>query len=356
MPYERVTIKDIAERAGVSTGTVDRVIHERPNVSKRALERVKAVLATLHYEPNMYASALANSRRYDFYCLMPRHESEAYWEEVEQGQQRCCRTRQDFHVYVDVRYYTPGDSDSFTAEAQTILEADPDGVVVVPADLDTTRAFTDQLHEKQVPFIMLDSYMPDLKPTAFFGQDSFASGYFAARMLMLLAQNEKEIAIVKQTSGEQHVVSKQQANREVGFRHYMADHFPNVELNVIDIPVYFSTKRQNDILERYFTQHPDTHHCITFNSKAHIVGNFLLRTNRRNVQIMGYDMVEKNAHCVREGAISFLIAQHGYQQGYSSIDALVRAKILKKDVPPVNYMPIEILAKENVDYYRRTQI
>ena len=33
---ERITIKDIAERAGVSPGTVDRVIHNRPNVSKKA--------------------------------------------------------------------------------------------------------------------------------------------------------------------------------------------------------------------------------------------------------------------------------------------------------------------------------
>jgi LacI family transcriptional regulator len=71
---------------------------------------------------------------------------------------------------------------------------------------------------------------------------------------------------------------------------------------------------------------------------------------------MGYDMVEKNARCVRNGSISFLIAQHGYQQGYYSVDALVRAIILKKDVTPVNYMPIEILSKENVDFYRRTQI
>ena len=45
-----------------------------------------------------------------------------------------------------------------------------------------------------------------------------------------------------------------------------------------------------------------------------------------------------------------------YQQGYSSVDALFNAIVLKREVNPVNYMPIEILTKENVDFYRRKAI
>ena len=40
---DRIRIKDIAARAGVSVGTVDRVLHKRPNVSKSALEKVEKV-------------------------------------------------------------------------------------------------------------------------------------------------------------------------------------------------------------------------------------------------------------------------------------------------------------------------
>ena len=36
---EKIRIKDIAERAGVSVGTVDRVLHKRPNVSQKARGR-----------------------------------------------------------------------------------------------------------------------------------------------------------------------------------------------------------------------------------------------------------------------------------------------------------------------------
>lgn len=352
---DRITIKDIAEKAGVSVGTVDRVLHERPNVSPKALAKVRKALEEMKYEPNMYASALANSRPYNFHCLMPKHESEAYWEEVEEGQKKACEVRRDFNVKIHIHYYKRNDWNTFTEEYEKVLMEDVDGVILVPSRLEMTRKFTDILHEREIPFIMLDSYMPDLRPLSFYGQDSFASGYFAARMLSLIAQNEKQIMLMKQTLDGVAVASKQQDNREVGFRHYMRDHFPNVEILEVDLPYGGTKKEYNAILDKFFKDNPGIHHCITMNSKAHLVGEFLLKTNRRNVQIMGYDMVGKNAKCLRQGSISFLIAQHGYMQGYYSVDTLVRAIILKKDVEPVNYMPIEILTKENVDFYRRTQ-
>ena len=49
---EKIRIKDIAERAGVSVGTVDRVLHDRPNVSKPAREKVEQALKEMNYQPN----------------------------------------------------------------------------------------------------------------------------------------------------------------------------------------------------------------------------------------------------------------------------------------------------------------
>ena len=352
---EKIRIKDIAERAGVSVGTVDRVLHERPNVSKPAREKVEKALKEMNYQPNMYASALAYNKSYTFYLLIPKHESEAYWEEIEEGARKCEETRRDFHIDLEILFYERSNEESFREQGKAIVEAKPEGVIVVPSSLMATRELTEQLHELNIPFIMLDSYMPDLKPLSFFGQDSFCSGFFAAKMLMMIACKEKEIMLMRQTKNGM-VASKQQDNREVGFRHYMHDHFPGVKIIDLDLPLDGTRTEYSKMLERYFNLHPDTHHCITLTSKAHIVGDFLLKTNRRDVQIMGYDMVGKNARCLREGSISFLIAQHAYMQGYNCVETLFRALVLKKKVTPVNYMPIELLMKENVDFYRRTQL
>lgn len=355
MMTEKIRIKDIAQLAGVSVGTVDRVLHERPNVSKSAREKVEKALKEMDYHPNMYASALAYNKTYNFYCIIPKHESEAYWEEIEEGAMNACERRRDFHINIKMMYYKRFHTETFENVTANCLNENPDGVIIVPSKLDLTRKFTDTLHERNIPFVLLDSYMPDLKPLSFCGQDSFCSGYFAGKMLMLIAAKEKEIMLMKQMMNG-NVASKQQENRETGFRHYMRDHFPDVKITVVNLPLDEERNKFDNILEDFFAAHPHIHHCITFNSKAHLVGEFLLRSNRRNVQIMGYDMVEKNATCLKEGSISFLIAQHAYMQGYECVETLFDAIVLKRKVQPVNYMPIEILTKENIDFYRRTQL
>ncbi|MGI6223674.1 MAG: LacI family DNA-binding transcriptional regulator [Prevotella sp.] len=349
---DKIRIKDIAERAGVSVGTVDRVLHNRANVSKKAVKQVQAALKEMNYRPNMYASALAYNKQYLFFLLIPKHGKEAYWDEVEEGVKRCEQERSDFQIDVKTVYYDRADSDSLVKAGESCLEQKPDGVILVPTTLDSTRKFTDQLHEANIPFVMLDSYMPDLRPLAFFGQDSFQSGYFAARMFMLLAFKETAVMLMKQTNGGQ-TVSKQQANREVGFRHYMSDHYPDVKILELQLDINDSEEHYDQQLEKFFTAHPEVHHCITLGAHASIVGSFLLRTNRRDVQIMGYDFMPQNNKCMREGSISFLVCQHAFMQGYYCVDTLFRAIVLKQEVQPVNYMPIELLTPENIDFYRR---
>ena len=98
MAADKIRIKDVAELAGVSVGTVDRVIHNRPNVSKTAREKVEKALKEMDYHPNMYASALAYNKKYNFDFIIPKHESEAYWEEIEEGAMSACEHRRDFNI------------------------------------------------------------------------------------------------------------------------------------------------------------------------------------------------------------------------------------------------------------------
>ena len=355
MTADKIRIKDVAKLAGVSVGTVDRVLHNRPNVSEEARTKVEKAIKEMDYRPNVYASALAYNKTYNFYCIIPKHISEAYWEEIEEGAMSARDKRRDFHVSLKMMYYRRFETNTFIDVTNTCLNEHPDGVIIVPSTLELTRNFTDKLHEMGIPFILLDSYMPDLKPLSFFGQDSFCSGYFAGRMLMMVAYKETEIMLMKQMHNG-NVASKQQENRETGFKHYMRDHFPNVKITELNLPLEESRKKYDTLLNDFFETHPHVHHCITLCSKAHLVGEYLLRSNRRNVQIMGYDMVKKNAMCLTQGSISFLIAQHAYMQGYCCMETLFEAIVLKKKVVPVNYMPIELLTKENIEFYRRTQL
>lgn len=79
----RIRIKDIAQMAEVSVGTVDRVLHGRTGVSEASRKKVENILKQLDYQPNMYASALASNKKYVFACLLPMHAEGDYWVDVE---------------------------------------------------------------------------------------------------------------------------------------------------------------------------------------------------------------------------------------------------------------------------------
>ncbi len=352
---KKVRIKDIAERAGVSVGTVDRVLHKRPNVSPVARKKIEAALKEMNYQPNVYASALASNRSYKFVMILPKHVKTAYWEEIEEGAQKATSNHRDFNIELMIVYFDRFDSKSFTKAASEAMAQKPDGIILVPRDLTTTRKFTDRLHEEKIPFVMLDSFMPDLKPLAFFGQDSFNSGFFAGKMLMMMSgQNTKKVLMMRPLVNGK-APSKQQANREEGFRHYMIDHFPDVEIINLDLKED-TQKYATEIFSKFLNDNPDIKTCITFSSGAYVMGEYLSETNKRNIQVMGYDMTPRNERCLMDGSIDFLIAQHGYRQGYYCVKVLFDAVVLQKSVKPINYMPIELICKENAEFYQRYEL
>ena len=106
----RTTIKMIAERAGVSIGTVDRVLHDRPYVKAEVRERVLQVLEELDYHPNRMASALATSGTPRHLALVqPEWEKGYVQDEMEAGVTRFLEEYRDYNVTLDVRTYARED-------------------------------------------------------------------------------------------------------------------------------------------------------------------------------------------------------------------------------------------------------
>ena len=104
-------------------------------------------------------------------------------------------------------------------------------------------------------------------------------------------------------------------------------------------------------MNRFFQENPQITCGITFNSKVYIVGEYLIGHNMKNFKLIGYDLLRRNVSCLKEGAVDFLIAQQPTAQGYSGVESLCNHLIFKKEVKQCNYMPITLLAVENVDFY-----
>ena len=246
----KIRIKDIAERAGVSVGTVDRIIHGRGNVSPISMERVQKVLDEIHYTPNHYASALASHSVHQFAAILPMHEVDSYWARVENGLMDGARRFNDFKLSFKIFRYDPFNTESFKVECQSLLDSNPDTVIIGPIfNYNIMAKFTSQLDEREIPYALLDSNWPEFNHRIFYGQDSLQSGAFSGHIMSLATDaSTKKMALFK-VLGEGRVASRQQMNREVGFRQYMEEHKPDIE--IVDVNLYVYDKQgMREIMSR----------------------------------------------------------------------------------------------------------
>jgi len=346
----KIRIKDIAELAGVSEGTVDRVIHKRGDVSAKSMEAVKKVLEEINYTPNLIARSLASKKQFHFICLFPEHKSGDYWQSVSIGIDLAAEEFVHYNVRVEKRYFNQFDIQSFISVYGEVLEIKPDAVFLPPIFRDETLKFTSELTQLQIPFSFIDSLIEETNFVTYYGQHSFQSGYIAAKLLLnSISENEKVLIIRTKRNG---AVSNQTIYRHNGFMQYVKDEKLINKLELINIEFNDDNENSNlDVLRDVFTNHTNIKAAITFNSKVYRLAKYIEVLKCKDVRIIGYDLLEQNVSCLKQGVISYLIAQRPDKQAYYTVRDMCKELIFKQEVSKINYVPIDILMKENIDYF-----
>lgn len=347
---KKVTIKDVAQLAGVSKGTVDRVIHNRGEVSAESLKRVLDVIDRIGYKPNVYASLLASRRHYRIVCLIPDFEAGEFWEIAYKGIVKAYEECRDFNVTVDIVRYDQFRLDSFRQACRDTLDQAPDAVLIVPMFSDSASEFVSELHARQIPFVFIESKLPDAPYMAYFGMPVFESGYLSARLL-LKHQRAKEVACFRfHRSGD--ALSNTASIRQQGFSAYLEQHDRETCKLWVDY-LYPSVCDENTkILDCFFERHPEVRHIVVFNSRSYIVAEYLQSRGMNDRVLLGFDPLERNVAAMKAGYIEYIIAQKCETQAYRGVKALCNYFVFKawpslKD----NYMSMEVLTAENVNYY-----
>ena len=347
---QRIRIKDIARMAGVSEGTVDRVLHNRGEVSARSRAAVEAIMKNLDYSPNLLARSLASKKHYRFVALIPEHKSGDYWASVANGFISAAAGFVHHNVNVDIVHFNQYDSHSFAASAAGVLKQLPDAVFIAPVFKNETQAFTRKLSENAVPFSFIDSMIEEVPFHTYYGQNSSQSGFIGSKLMFdTLKDNSKVLIIRNQRKGEN--FSNQTISRYEGFLKYIREVkqccYELIHVELID----GDEKTNKALLTEVFSKHPDLGGMITFNSKAYRLAAFLKEIDRQDVVLVGYDLLQENIQYLKEGVISFLIAQRPEKQAYLTVSDMCQALIFHQEVQRINYMPIDVLMKENIDYY-----
>ena len=188
-----IRIIDIAKMAEVSIGTVDRVLHNRGHVSEEKRKRIEKVLKEINYEPNMVARFLASKKSYTIAAIVPYYNKGSYWELACEGINRATSEMRKFNINVEYFQFDQYDRDSYLKTTASLLENDFDGIIIATLFGEHVIELSKKLDEREIPYIYIDSEIPEQNNLAYFGGNSFVSGSIAAKLLLMEIGNNADI-------------------------------------------------------------------------------------------------------------------------------------------------------------------
>lgn len=344
-------IKDIANLAQVSEGTVDRVLHNRGNVSAVSREKVERVLRELNYSPNIFASALASKRKaHLIVSLLPSCAVSNYWSSVRQGILEATEELKPLNLVLKEIYFDQYNSDSFVEMVGEVLALNPQGVIFSPIFSEESKQFLRMAKEREIGVTILDSYIESSNFISYIGQDGYLSGRVIAKVLSMQLRPESEIMVFVSQRNDSRV-SNQFSLRYGGFMEYLAGSvFKDVVVHRVELPFY-DERVCFEIIRENLEINSMVKAMVVFNSRCYVVGNALKELGVKDIVVAGYDTLAQSVESMREGYVSTLIGTQPRLQGYRATKSLCESVILRQKVNRINFIPSDILFADNVDNY-----
>jgi LacI family transcriptional regulator len=342
----RATVKEIARRAGVSIGTVDRVLHHRKDVSAKTKARVEAIIRSLGYQPNVLARHLALNRHYVVRVLLPRSDQDSgYWRICRAGIEAGMAALGAYDASLHIDEFDRYDLPAFRTLLEGIVTDPGDGLLVAPVLPEEFLPALARL-DSSVPYVFFDAALPGARPFASVGQDAAQAGHLAGRVMSLLAPGARHLAAINPHAETRHV-----GQRIDGFRSYFATASATATpaIEVVDGSGLDDPGTCNRILSGLLSATPGLTGILVPSASGHVVGEWLARSGKKaGCALVSWDLVPANEACLRAGSIDCIISQNPFEQGRLGLDRLLR-KVVRDRVEPGRVdLPIQLWFKENL--------
>lgn len=285
------------------------------------------------------ASNLALNKKFRFAVFLPKYENIEYWKSQISGIEKAAIEFGKFGVVLDYFFYDFNEV-SFKKTVEKVLDFDCNGLLFAPIFYEESVRFLNEYEKKNIPVVMIDSNISNNEEHVYVGQDAFQSGYLAGRLISFAVNNERQVLIFKITREiESTSVYLQRID---GFYSFFKDHTELTNFKFSEVTI-----KDTGIDQLSLEIFSGINSVFVPNSRAYIVARFLEQNNIKGVRIIGYDLLKENIEYLNKGIIDFLINQRPEEQGYMGVNYLYKKLVLQETVENTNYIPLEIILKEN---------
>lgn len=339
------TMRQIAQLAGVSRGTVDRVLNNRGIVNEHTAQKVREIAESLQYTPSKAARSLAALKRnikLTYIMFDPRVNH--FFQQVEDGIRKKAGELQEYGVTVETLYSNFADPDSQNKLLDQAVEGGTSGIAIAGFNSEATAAKLREISAKGIPVVTANTDIADCGCIAFVGSNYFRSGQTAAGMMRLITQGRAKVGVL---IGSYNVLCH--TERVEGFISYLKAHAPNIEV----ISIHENSDEDFEsfaVTKALLAQHPDITALFLASGGVYGACRAVESMASGNAPlIICYDCTQETRVMIEKGVISAAICQQPERQGSKPLDLLFNYIAMGAKPEKENYYTeIDIVIRENL--------
>lgn len=338
-----VTMKEIADLANVSRGTVDRVLNNRGSVSPQTAQKVLQIANTLGYKPNRAGMVLAAQKKKLRIGVILFGPENPFFQPVLEGITEKAEELAAYDCTVLIRRVT------FDAEAQLeamkeLLSQGIHGLVLTPYNDPQVIEQINRMVEQGIPVITTNTDIQGSRRLAYVGSNYYECGRTAGGLMRLVTGGKARLGII---TGSSQVLCH--TERIAGFLDVIRQTAP-------DIQVLGISKNHDDEFESYevtkhFLQEYPQADAIFFAAAGLQGGCRAIRSGGRqeHMRVICFDAETAVPAMVENGLICASISQQPRRQGSLPLELLF--DYLTTGNPPeqeIYYVDAAIKIRENL--------
>ena len=244
-----MTLFDLADALGISTGTVHRALHNHAGVSPLTKARVEQMAKSMGYRPNLAARYLSRRQKLRV-SINTLKGTTSFWDEVRAGVQKEAQSLSMSTVDLDFRTY-PHLGDGEAEAFEEAVRSGASGIITFSSHPQQMRARIRRAMRAQIPVVCVATDAPGTGRLAVVSIDTLVSGSLAADLLGRFLRGTGKVAVTLSDSAITEHAEKCRA-----FRDTLKAFYPEIVL-VETIEEHDEVAEAYDKSRRLFSTHPD---------------------------------------------------------------------------------------------------
>ncbi|MCD8015726.1 MAG: LacI family DNA-binding transcriptional regulator [Lachnospiraceae bacterium] len=337
------TIKQIAELADVSRGTVDKVLNNRPGVKPATREKVLQIAKELNYTPNFLGKALVQSKSPLKLGIILTGDYNPFIQDMIEGIQSAQDEFRPFGLEITTKILTTIDPDEQLGMINSLVDQHVTGLAVFPIDAPQIKERLNQLENNHIPIITFNSRVHDIHDLCFIGQNHYKGGRTAAELMGKVIPGFRKVGVIissRKLSCHQ--------DRLKGFTEQLKEDTPAMEI----LEVRENQDRWEDafqITQEYCGKYPEMNAIYITGGGVAGVGDALDAAGKAGqIHVICHDLTPGSIRLLKNGTVDFVLGQSPVNQGYQIVKVLF--EYCMKKITPLKTIdiPITISIKESL--------